>query len=175
MMTHLPVIQSEWELSQKLAREMGTLNNSITGGAGNVVGFLGELAAARYLNYLGCQRQNTYQHDLTVGNFLFDVKTKRRAVKPESDYLAAITQLSANQQCQGYIFTSVQFAGEIPEWITLCGWMPKKRYLEKARLVKRGEIQENGWKCSENCLVLPYGELIPMFDLEVGLMLRLNV
>lgn len=175
MMIHLPAIQDEWELAQKLAREMGTLNNSITGGAGNVAGFLGELAAARYLNYLGCQRQNTYQHDLVVGGFLLDVKTKRRTVRPEPDYLSAITQLSAGQQCQGYIFTSVEFTREVPKWITLCGWMPKKKYLERAKPVARGEIQENGWKCSEDCLVLPYGELIPMFDLEVGLMIRMNV
>ena len=48
----------EWSL------ELGSLNNSITGGRGNVAGRLGELALAKHL---GIEVQDDYSYDLVKG------------------------------------------------------------------------------------------------------------
>ena len=73
------LIKSEWvkEAHQK-STDMGLINNSITRGAGNMAGFLGEIMVMNSLPR-GCIN-NTYEYDIEFDDLRIDVKTKRTSV-----------------------------------------------------------------------------------------------
>ena len=67
--------------------EMGTLRNSVTNGAGNLVGFVGEGLVHEYLQDQGqmCGWTNTYDYDLILeGDITIDVKSKRTGFPPKT-------------------------------------------------------------------------------------------
>lgn len=172
-MISIPVLQEELDLALADAGAMGHLQGSILQGSGNWAGFIGELAVARYLGYLGAKRQNTKNHDLVVHGWTFDVKTKRRSCVPLKCYQATVSERSIRQDCHAYIFTSVMFAKDIPQTIHLCGWLPKRDFMNMSSQISKGDrFPENNWVCSEDCRVVPYSSLRDMFDLEANIMLR---
>lgn len=171
-MIDLPIIQEELELAQSEAKKMGSLRGSILNGQGNEAGFLGELAVHRYFGYLDSRRNNTFNHDLILGGFRFDVKTKRRKVLPKPEYYGTVPAYQ-NQDCQGYIFTSVQYEDKIPIKVTLCGWLGKSSFLRDSVFFKKGDVNpENGWVCSLDCRCLEYKKMRDIQSLECGLLFR---
>lgn len=171
-MLTIPVIQEELEVAKADAEKLGKLNRSILNGDGNYAGFIGELAVLRVLNYLGAKRSNTYEHDLLIGRWRFDVKTKRRTVRPLEHFVGTVPAYS-NQKCHAYIFTSVELGhDEVPLSVTLCGWIRKDDFAREAVHVSKDEVDpSNGFKCHMDCMNIPYGKLQPIFDLECQLML----
>ena len=48
-MKHIKIVKEDVDLANEMSVSMGTLNNSITKGRGNVIGFLGEIIVAKEL------------------------------------------------------------------------------------------------------------------------------
>ena len=76
--------------AKEKAASLGSINNSILKGGGNIAGYLGEEALAPYIdaqivsNNRGLDK---YNHDLLLDcGHRLEVKTKRRTVPPKSYY-----------------------------------------------------------------------------------------
>ena len=143
-------IKPQWKRSAlKEASELGALRKSITGGAGNWAGFLGEIVVA---NYLDVKKANTYEYDLvSKKEKTYDVKTKRCKSKPLPDYTVSVCALNTNQKCDDYIFVRVD--NELTTaWIL--GYMPKEKFYKKAKFCKKGELDPDSncnWRFKEDC------------------------
>lgn len=137
------------------ASSLGSINNSILRGGGNLAGYLGEEALAPYIgaeivsNNRGLDK---YNHDLLtpVGRRV-EVKTKRRTVAPKGFYDVSVAKTSKHQQPDIYAFISLEFERATKTHpkqyfglknIWLCGFMPAEEYWEKATLWKKGKIDK---------------------------------
>ena len=148
----------------KEASELGALRQSITGGAGNWAGFVGERIVAEYL---GVKKANTYEYDLvTKKEKTYDVKTKRCKFKPLDTYTVSVCALNTKQKCDDYIFVRVD--NELTTaWIL--GYMPKDEFYEKAKLCKKGELDPDSncnWRFKEDCYNMYIKDLKPIKDLK---------
>ena len=92
-MRHIKITNKHIKLAEKMSKSMGTLNNSITKGQGNIVGFLGEIIVAEYLDII---LDNTYDYDLIYKNKKIDVKSKRVTTPPKDYYECSIAALNTN-------------------------------------------------------------------------------
>ena len=143
------------EIAHQKAQEMGTLRNSISNGEGNVIGFLGELAAN---SILGGSLENTYQYDIllkdgrTVG-----VKRKRAKVKPLPYYECSVSAHNIKQECDFYLF--VRVTNELDRaWVL--GMIDKREYYEKAVFVTKGTIDgSNQFEIKGDCYNLKIEQL----------------
>ena len=142
--------------AKKLAEEMGKIKYSITGGRGNVAGFVGEIM---YRDLTDSIHKNTYDYDLiTKSGYKVEVKTKRTT----TDYVlpsfeASIADFHEPQDCDIYAFARVNLRKKIC-W--LLGWIWKEEYYKKARYLKKGQIDpSNYFKVKANCYNLKYSEL----------------
>ena len=143
-------VKPHWKKAAlKEAEEMGALRQSITGGAGNLAGFIGERVVADYLNV---KKANTYQYDLVAKKEkTYDVKTKRCKFKPLPNYTVSVCALNTKQECDAYIFVRVDNEMKTA-WIL--GYMPKKEFYKKAKFCKRGDIDPDSncnWRFREDC------------------------
>lgn len=144
-------IKPQWmRTALKESKDLGALRQSITKGAGNAAGFIGELVVA---NYLGIKKKNTYQYDLIEPEkcSTYDVKTKRCKSKPLPTYTVSVCALNPNQKCDAYIF--VRVTNELDKaWIL--GYVPKDEFFKKAKFCKRGELDPDSnchWRFKEDC------------------------
>jgi hypothetical protein len=149
--------------ARQLARQMGTLRNSITKGAGNVYGFVGELVATRYL---GALHHNTHDYDVVLPagpqGFRVDVKTKKVTSKPKPNYLCTVADYNTRQQCDAYVFTRVM---DDFSYAYLLGWLTKEQFYKEAKFFKRGDIDPSGngkWKFTADCYNVQIDQLRPM-------------
>ena len=99
--------------ARKEAIELGALNNSILKGAGNVAGFLGEIALASFLNadrISNKEGKEKYSHDILWNGKRCEVKTKRRLKPPLPDYDVSIAATSLHQRSlvEKYLFVSLE-------------------------------------------------------------------
>ena len=115
-MRHIKITNKHIELAEKMSKSMGTLNNSITKGQGNIVG-------AEYLDII---LDNTYDYDLIYKNKKIDVKSKKVTTPPKSYYECSIAALNTKQKCDLYIFTRI--TKDLSKgWIL--GYLDKENYL----------------------------------------------
>ena len=133
--------------ARQKAIEMGRLANSITNGAGNLAGFIGEVVVADELN---AKHDNTYDYDLTLNNTTrVDVKTKRCNSKPLDTYDCSISAHGTKQKCDMYIFVRVlnDFS---KAWIL--GKLGKEEYFDRATFFKKGMVApDNGFRFRADC------------------------
>ncbi len=129
------------------AEAMGELNNSITKGQGNLAGFVGEEIAQLVL---GGTLVNTYDYDLVLDNGkTVDVKSKRTTAVPKSYYECSVAAFNVKQQCDYYAFVRV-LEGLSYGWFL--GVYPKALYFEKARLLKKGDVDPtNNFTVKADC------------------------
>ena len=133
---------------------MGTLQNSITKGQGNVHGFLGEIITSRFLK---SKLSNTYDYDIIYNNLKIDVKTKRVTTPPKDYYECSVASLNTKQLCDVYVFTRI-LKDMTKGW--LLGYINKKDYFDKATFLKKGEVDHsNNWKVATDCYNLPINKL----------------
>ena len=137
--------------AKRLADRLGSLNNSVTKGRGNAVGYFGEQAVARYLGAtvmssdLGVAK---YNHDLMIGDLRIEVKTKRRTVDPRKGFEVSLSDTSMHQSPDFFAFVSVTFGRKVgkgltavyydPKTVWLCGMYPAERYKRDARFIPSG-------------------------------------
>ena len=165
----------EWDIkpelvkrAKKKARQMGTLNNSITGGGGNDAGFLGEEVFVDFIKTTKPHHKiiidNSYDYDVIYPPFTGDVKTKRTNFPVLPHYEASIANYNPNQKCDIYIFVRVM--NDYTK-AYICGWIPKQEYFKKATFLKTGDYDpSNNWYCKADCYNLPYSELNGFFTEE---------
>jgi len=129
------------------ATEMGTLNRSITGGEGNMAGFLGEQVA---LSVIGGEWCNTYEYDLIMEDGTkVDVKTKRTSVKPKDYYDCSIAKLNTKQECDRYDFVRISNDLSVAWYL---GWKGKQEYFDEARFLQKGDTDgDNGFVVKSDC------------------------
>lgn len=114
------------------AAEMGRLHNSITKGAGNLAGFIGEEIAKVVL---GGTLSNTYNYDLILDNGkTVDVKTKQTSVAPLETYDCSIAAFNTKQDCDYYCFVRVKNDFTVGWYL---GVYDKQKYLEDASFMKK--------------------------------------
>ena len=141
--------------AEQRAIEMGAIKNSITKGAGNLAGFVGELIV---LDTVGGTMCDTYDYDIIYKDSVkADVKTKRTKVKPKPFYECSIANYNTHQLCDEYVF--VRVLNDMSKgWIL--GWMDKDEYLNRATFMVKGEIDpRNNYKVRADCYNLPISEL----------------
>lgn len=139
----------------KIAREkslaMGTLKNSITGGEGNLAGFIGELL---FCHYIHGTHENTYDYDILKDGVAWDVKTKRCTSPPKDHYECSVAAFNTRQRCDNYCFIRIVYDEQNDIWgnAYLLGWMPKQEYFERAKFLRKGEIDPlNNFRVKADC------------------------
>jgi hypothetical protein len=135
--------------------EMGQLHNSITRGAGNLAGFIGEEIAA---HVLGAMAENTYDYDLVLPDgSKVDVKTKRTSVMPKEHYECSVAALNTKQDCDYYAFVRVLNDLSVGWFL---GVYPKEKYYQDANLLEKGDKDpSNGYVVKTSCYNLPISSL----------------
>jgi len=153
-MKRIDITGEDIKEAKLLANNMGTLQNSITKGQGNVHGFLGEIITSKFLK---SKLNNTYDYDIIHNNLKIDVKTKRVTTPPRDYYECSVVSLNTKQLCDIYVFTRV-LKDMTKGW--LLGYINKKDYFDKAVLLKKGDIDpSNNWKVLTDCYNLPINKL----------------
>lgn len=145
--------------AKKLASEMGQLNNSITKGEGNIVGFLGEEVALVVLSERGnkCQRCNTYDYDIIANSKKVDVKTKLTSVPPKEYYSCSVASFNTKQKCDYYAFVRINKNMDKAWW---CGLYKKEDYYKDAIFMKKGQLDpDNNFVVKADCYNLPISRL----------------
>lgn len=138
-MIELPITPEILSSASQKSDEMGTLNNSITSGTGNLCGFIGEEIVC---NLMSGTIQNTFDYDIIKNGCKFDVKTKRCTSQPQLYYECSIAAYNTRQNCDYYIFTRIEYIRSYTRaWVL--GYYPKKQYYDDARSLKKGEIIDN--------------------------------
>ena len=159
-MIKLDFNQSMIDEAVKKAEELGSINNSITSGRGNLAGYLAEIALTKYLGCknISCDKgRDKYDYDLIKDGRKIDVKTKRRTVDPKPFFEVSIAGTSKHQKTDTYAFISITFKEKRGmgskaqyygvESIWLCGFMSKEDYFDKAIFWKKGAVDpSNGFK-----------------------------
>lgn len=137
------------------AAEMGRLRNSITGGGGNIAGFIGEAIAQRVL---GGKLDNTYDYDLVLDNGLkIDVKTKMTTVVPLPTYDCSVAALNTEQDCDFYCFVRVKKDLTVGWYL---GVYSKEHYIRDATFMQKGMTDPaNGYVVKSDCYNIPINKL----------------
>jgi hypothetical protein len=128
-----------YKIATSKAAEMGSLNNSIRQGKGNLVGFLGEEIAKKVLD---AQSENTYQHDLIMEDgTVIEVKTKDRTVDPRLDFNVTVANFNTKQKTDFYCFVSVKRDNDVYTHGHVLGIIEKTDFFKKAKFYKKGELE----------------------------------
>ena len=145
------------------AADIGRIKNSITRGRGNYAGRLGELALAKHL---GVEVEDSKDYDIIHDGKKIEVKTKRRAVKPQPDYTVNIAATSLHQKPDAYAFLSLEYldrdsAGNYSDLLNvwLCGYKSAEQFFEEAEFWPKGTPDPPSFKTHRDMYVMKIGEL----------------
>ena len=145
------VSQDIIDIASEKSETMGTLKNSLTEGAGNIYGFIGEGVVYRYLvdNKVSVNWNNSYDWDILIeevedseGKSInkLDVKSSVTNVKPMPHYNCLVSAFNTQQNCDAYVFTRVT------KDLTKCwllGFMLKEDFYNQADFFEKGERDPN--------------------------------
>lgn len=148
--------------ARKKAKEMGRLNNSITAGMGNLVGFIGEEVAAHVFRRHGkaVVEENTYDYDLIVDGDKVDVKSKSTSVAPLPHYSNSVANFNTKQECDYYAFVRIKKDLTTAWW---CGVYSKRQFFKDAVFMKKGQLDaDNKYVVKADCYNLPISQLKEM-------------
>lgn len=77
--------------------------------------------------------------DFVIGDQKIDIKNVTRNYTPKPEYEALIVSEQLKYDVQIYMFTSYN---QRKNELTVCGWLPKDIFLNRARIYKRGDVVE---------------------------------
>jgi hypothetical protein len=158
---HVPLTPEMIGSATDKAQALGILRNSIRGGGGNIVGFLGEeICLAAFDDAVAT---NTFQHDFRMHDARWEVKSKDRTVWPSRSYEASVANFNATQKADFYIFTSIKRNKATGEYTDghIIGFIEPDLYKAEATFLRVGDIDpSNGWRVSADCYNLPYRSLV---------------
>lgn len=165
------------------AQEIGikkNLQGSITKGEGSLLGTLGEIVVAEFLELPLVNDGEKWEphYDLLHPDWgKVDVKSKRQnGPRIYSGYENSVWEDSRERQrCEYYLFNRIRLslAEEKAEDFTKCivwllGIFPKQKYFETARFVAKGSKDpKNGFVARDSCWNLPIHMLEPLSYGEV--------
>lgn len=138
------------------AESLGSLRNSILGGAGNIIGYLGEEIFSHIFSGI---IEDTFDYDVRINEFKIDVKTKETTVKPEDHYFATVADFNTKQNCDFYYFCRIDLKKKIGY---LLGGLPKNEFYEQALFYREGDIDptsKQGWKFRADCYNIEISKL----------------
>ena len=139
------------------AKAMGVLPNSYTRGLGRMTGCLGEIAVNKYLprsKYVG---NISYCFDILYKKKLIEVKSKMCSSDPKPSYSAFVNcSKNPNLNNDVYFFTRVRKDLMV---VWLVGWLPTTKLLKKAKFVKKGDKDKDGFQFKSSGLHLPIKKL----------------
>ena len=145
------------------ANDLGGIKNSITRGDGNYAGRLGELALAKHLSV---EVEDHKDYDLIYNGEMVEVKTKRRATKPKSNYTVNIAATSKHQNPDKYAFLSLEYADRDSggnysdlQHIWLCGYKSSEQFFEEAAFWPKDTPDPPFFKTPRDMYVLKIMEL----------------
>jgi len=157
----LVIVSEDMKDNAKMkAAEMGTLNNSILKGDGNLIGFIGEELAQKVI---GGRIQNSYDYDIILASGkTVDVKTKKTTVTPKDNYDCSVASYNTKQKCDYYCFVRVKDD-------LSCGWVlgvyDKKDYFKDAVFLKKGQIDpSNNFTVKADCYNIKINQLKKEID-----------
>lgn len=147
MTTEVKITEEMLQEAIKKAENLPSLKNSIRSGAGNLVGFLGEIVAKEVL---GGSLKNTYDYDLVLDcGKTVDVKTKETSFKPKPHYECSVASFNTKQKCDYYAFVRVDLKKNLAWFL---GVYKKEDYYKDSRLLKKGEIDpSNNFTVKADC------------------------
>lgn len=139
-------------IAAKKAKELGQLKNSIRGGKGNFVAFLGEEIAKKGLKEFNARSTNTYNHDLIIDwedgePLTIEVKTKDRTVDPRGEHNATVANFNTKQKADYYLFVSVFRNKETNEYEHghVVALISKQEFKEIAVFYREGEEEPDSY------------------------------
>ena len=158
-MTGVEITLQQIGLAREKSKEMGKLRNSITGGQGNMAGFIGEIVVA---DLIGAEMCNTYDYDLIKDGIKIDVKTKRTNYEPQPHYDCSVAALNTKQKCDAYCF--VRVTNDLTTaWVL--GFYDKHKYFDDAKFYMKGDV-DGKFTFKSDCYNLPISSLKSFLDLE---------
>jgi len=188
MMFRIPCTREMIDSAIRKAEKLGKLNNSITGGVGNIAGYLGEESVA---SWLGSEIiSDSFNHDQILKNTsvrhlirdskkekTIEIKTKRRTVVPLPNYDASVAETSTHQHPDAYIFVSLQFDFSFPDrnevlryknlrniWVV--GQKERESYFKIAKFYRMGDIDpSNRFRVKANMYNVAIKDLDSIEDL----------
>ena len=144
------------------AKQMGVLYKSITRGAGNEIGMMGEILVQELV---GGERvgKTMPAYDIVLSNKItIDVKTSRAIGPPEPHYVARVYGSEDNKEklcskCDVYYFVR---CNQQMTLATIVGWMPAREFIERALFLPKGNVNPDDGKLSfADEYTLPISEL----------------
>lgn len=122
-----------------------------------VVGSLGEIIFND--TYTEAKRISNidFQADFIWNGKRIDVKTKDTTIDPKPYYEVTIPSYQLYNRVDYYFF---YYFNRVSKTIWSIGWLPKKRFFEVARFMKKGDIEPfNNWTISEDCYIAKISDL----------------
>jgi len=155
----LQISPSMIEQATSMANKLGSLNNSIRKGEGNIAGYLGQISVLNAIENM--KWDDTYDYDLIWDNELkVEVKTKDRTVRPKSFYECSVSSANNSQKADIYVFVSLLRENTYTTAFIL-GYIPCKKYMEYAEFLPVGSVDPNNmWKVKQSCYNLPISNLM---------------
>ena len=162
-MLQLPFDNGMIRAATDWAENLGGIYNSITKGDGNYAGRLGELALAKHL---GVEVEDSKDYDIIHEGKKIEVKTKRRAVKPQPDYTVNIAATSLHQKPDIYAFLSMEYldrdsGGNYNDLLNiwLCGYKNAEQFFEEASFWPKGTPDPPAFKTHRDMYVMKIKDL----------------
>ena len=163
-MLQLPFDNEMIRKATEWAENLGGIYNSITRGDGNFAGRFGELVLAKHLGVKKVEDHKDY--DLIYNDLRVEVKTKRRATKPKSNYTVNIAATSLHQKPDTYAFLSLEYldrdsAGNYSDLLNvwLCGYKDADQFFEEAEFWPKGTPDPPSFKTHRDMYVMKIGKL----------------
>jgi len=147
-------------------------NKSMRGKQANLVGAYGEIMVFDHLTKIGLSPKFVHKttHDIELGKYKIDVKTKERTVAPQPHYDCTVPAYNhSHQRPDFFIFVSMLSDKTKSQYRFNKGWILGKisyNDLEKSKKMwKAGEVDEdNGWRATIDCYNVPANSLQPVKD-----------
>jgi hypothetical protein len=148
-------IKEAWVKEAKnKANQLGTLKHSFMNGAGNLIGYLGEIVVRESI---GAEHKNTYHFDLIKNGYKIDVKSKLCSTEPKENFECSIAAYNTRQKCDYYIFVRII---KNLKYAWICGAIKKENFFNMATLYKAGyKDQSNGMIFKVDTYNLPINRL----------------
>lgn len=125
---------------RKENKKLKNLRNSIRGGDGNILGWLGEYVANTIIQG---EIVNTVNYDIVKDGLKYDVKTKQCTSEPKTSYACTVSAYNTRQECDNYVFVRIEKINRIWGRAWVLGWISKEDFLKKAHFLKKGERDGN--------------------------------
>lgn len=154
-MEEVKITKNMKDSADKRAKELGVLRNSISKGAGNVIGMLGEEIV---LTVLGGELKSSYDYDIILPDgTTTDVKTKTTTVVPLPSYSCSVAAYNIRQKCDSYSFVRIKKDLTVGWYL---GKIDKLHFFNEAKFLEKGTVDPvNKYKVKASCFNCPISVL----------------